>query len=57
MVKAKWIDNKLVVEAVSKEEEQKLAPYVADTLALGLIAVYERVAYANNETEAREKLE
>jgi hypothetical protein len=57
MVKAKWVDNRLIVEPVTPDEQARLDPYVQDTLSLDLVAVFDGVAYANNEQQAREHLE
>jgi hypothetical protein len=58
MVKARWIDNKLVVEPVSPEEAAALPAFVQETLDAGMgVAVADGIAYSTDEATAREKLE
>lgn len=52
----KWLDR-LVIEPVTTEEEKKLPPFVQDTLNAGMCAICDGVAYAVDESHAREKLE
>lgn len=57
MVKAKWVNNKLVVEPITAEEQAALPPFVQDTLDIGSVAVADGVAYALDEQHARDQLE
>jgi len=58
MVKARWVDNKLVVEPVTAEEAAKLPAFVQETLDAGLgVAVADGITYSTDEATAREKLE
>jgi hypothetical protein len=62
MVKAKWIgktvaEQKLVVTALTAQEEAALPAWVHDSVLSAGIAVCDGVAYSTDEQTAREKLE
>lgn len=57
MVQGSWINNKLIIKNLTKEDELNLPSFVKETLDLDLVAVSKGIAYANNEQTMREMLE
>jgi hypothetical protein len=56
MVKCVWIGGKLVCQVVSDENAASLPQFVHDTLNLGLVAVADGIAYANDLAHAQQRL-
>jgi hypothetical protein len=56
MVKAVWVNGKLVVTTLTQSEEADLPEWVKDSVVDMGVAVYDRVAYSSDEVTVRQML-